>query len=59
VVVGFCFGVHYVSPLINNIFNLPPYISGAVIALVAAVLSKFIYVAGYVFVAGYSGYLIA
>ena len=47
VVVGFCFGVHYVSPLINNIFNLP------------AVLSKFIYVAGYVFVAGYSGYLIA
>ncbi len=59
VVVGFCFGVHYVSPLINNIFNLPPYISGAVIALVAAVLCKFIYVAGYVFAAGYSGYLIA
>ncbi len=58
-IVGFCFGVQYVSPLINNIFALPPYISGAVIALVAAVLSKFIYVSGYIFAAGYVGYHIA
>lgn len=40
---GYCVGVQYVSPLINNVLVLPNYISGIVIALVAAVLCKYLY----------------
>lgn len=42
-VVGYCIGVQYVSPVINNVLVLPNYISGIVIALVAAVLCKYLY----------------
>ncbi len=58
--IGYCVGVTYVHGLIAPIFpTLPDYISGAVIALVAAVLSKFIYVITYIVAAGYAGYLLA
>lgn len=42
-VVGYCIGVQYVSPIINNVLVLPNYVSGIVIALVAAVLCKYLY----------------
>ncbi len=59
VLIGYCVGATYISPLINQIFTLPDYISGAVIAIVAAVLCKFIYVLFYVLAAGYTGYLLS
>ena len=59
VLVGYCVGATYISPLINQIFALPDYISGIVVAIVAAVLCKFIYVVFYVIAAGYVGYLLS
>jgi len=59
VLVGYCVGATYISPLINQIFALPDYVSGVVIAIVAAVLCKFIYVMFYVIAAGYVGYLLS
>jgi hypothetical protein len=58
VAVGYCVGVLSISPLINQAFLLPNYISGIVIAVVAAVLSKYIYFVALALAAGYSVFLI-
>lgn len=55
---GYCVGVLTISPLINQAFLLPNYISGIVIAIVAAVLSKYIYFVALALAAGYSVFLI-
>ncbi len=55
---GYGIGVVIVSPMINQVFALPDYISGAVIALVLAVLCKYIYFAAVAVAAGYSVYVL-
>ncbi|MBQ8380552.1 MAG: hypothetical protein IJY18_01530 [Clostridia bacterium] len=55
---GYAIGVIIVSPLINQVFALPDYISGAVIALVMAVLCKYVYFAAVAVASGYSVYLV-
>ena len=57
-VVGYCAGVLAISPLINKIFALPEYISGIVLAIVAAVLSKYIYHAAVAITCGYSAFVL-
>lgn len=57
--VGYICGVLYISPLINGIFSLPSYISGAVVGLVAAVLCKFMYYVAYAGAAAYSVYIVS
>ena len=58
-VCGFFAGILYISPLINSMFPLPYYISGIVIAIVAAVLCKFIYFILLALAAGYSVYIVS
>ena len=58
IVVGYVVGVITVSPLINQIFVLPNYVSGIVIAIVAGVLAKFIYYIGIVLGVGYISYMV-
>ena len=58
IAVGYCVGVLSISPLINQAFLLPNYISGVVIAIVAAVLSKYVYFLALALAAGYSIFLI-
>ena len=55
--IGYCLGVIIVSPMINQVFALPDYISGAVIAVVLAVLNKYIYFAALAIGVGYSAYV--
>jgi hypothetical protein len=55
--VGYAIGVVIISPMINQVFALPDYISGAVIALVLAVLCKYIYFAVVAIAVGYSVYI--
>ncbi len=55
--VGYGIGVVVVSPMINQVFALPDYVSGAVIAIVLAVLCKYIYFAAVAVAVGYSAYL--
>ena len=57
-VVGYCAGVYFVSPAINNVFALPDYISGIVIAIVVAVLSKYLYFVILAIASAYSVYYI-
>ena len=58
VAVGYSVGVLMISPLINQAFLLPNYITGIVIAIVAAVLSKYIYFVALALASGYSVFLI-
>ena len=57
-VAGYGVGVVFVSPLINKVFALPDYVSGAVVALVLAVLCKFVYFVAVAVASGYSAYLV-
>ena len=57
-VLGYIVGVIGISPLINKIFALPEFISGIIVALVAAVLSKYLYHAAVAIAAGYSLFVI-
>ena len=54
---GYGIGVVIISPMINNVFPLPDYVSGAVIAIVMAVLCKYIYFAAVAVAVGYSAYI--
>ena len=57
-VLGYIVGVLGVSPLINKIFALPEVVSGIILALVAAVLSKYLYHTAVALAAGYSVFLV-
>jgi hypothetical protein len=59
VIVGYGAGVIFVSPLINNIFALPSFVSGIVVAIVAGVLSKVLYYVLVVAGAAYVAYMVA
>lgn len=57
-VLGYVVGVLLVSPLINTIFALPELVSGLVVAIVSAVLSKYLYHAFVMIAAGFSAFLL-
>ena len=57
-VFGYIVGVLGVSPLINKIFALPELVSGLVVAVVAAVLSKYLYHAAIMIALGYSAFVL-
>ena len=57
-VLGFVLGVYYITPLLNDIIAIPPWVSGLVIAIVAAVLYRFLYFATYAVAVGYSVYIL-
>lgn len=59
VVSGYVAGVLYIAPLVNNMVELPSYIAGTVIAIVAAVLCKFLYFLLLAVAAGYSVYIVS
>ena len=56
---GYVVGVVYVSPIINNVLTLPNYVSGVVIAVVAGVLSKYLYFATLGVAAWYTVYFVS
>lgn len=56
--VGFVAGVYYLAPIITFIPNLPPWVVGLVVGIVAAVLSKLVYFLAYIVCAFYSVYLV-
>lgn len=55
---GYAVGVVTISPIINNIFVLPNYVSGIVMAIVAGVLAKFVYYIGIAVGVGYISYMV-
>ena len=55
-VLGYVVGVLLVSPLINTIFALPELVSGLVVAIVSAVLSKYLYHAFVMIALGFSAF---
>ena len=57
--VGFLLGTHLLAPLLPPEITLPGWIIGVVAALIAGVLSRFIYVVLYVISGGYATYLVA
>ena len=56
-VVAFCLGTCYISPLLDPFIVLPHWIMGLMVGAVAAVLYKFVYVALVISVIGYSVYM--
>ena len=57
-VLGFVFGTHLLAPLLPPEVSIPDWIIGIVLALIAAVLSRFLYVILYVTAVGYSAYVL-
>ena len=45
--VGFVCGVYFIGPVLMAIINVPPWVCGLVLAIIAAVLYRFIYYAAY------------
>lgn len=58
-VVGFVVGTHYLAPLLPSQIDIPAWIIGVVIALIAAVLYRFLYIMCYVLTVGYGAYVFA
>jgi len=58
-ILGFEYGVLYVSPMLDDVVAIDHWIAGLVIGLVAALLSKLIYFLAYVGIVGYAVYFIA
>lgn len=58
-IIGYGCGVAFVSPLLDKVVSIPSWISGLVIAIVAAVFFKIIYVLALIAVSGYGVYLLA
>lgn len=56
--IGFACGVMFLAPVVDTIMVLPPWISGLVVGLVAALLCKPLYFLSYIFTAGYSVFAI-
>lgn len=57
-VIAFCLGTCYISPLLDPFIELPHWIMGLIVAAVAAVLYKFIYIFLIVSTIGYSVYMV-
>jgi hypothetical protein len=57
-VAGFLVGTHVLAPLLPPEIAIPGWISGIVLALIAGVLSRFIYIVFYVIAGGYSMYVL-
>jgi len=58
-VVGFVVGTHYLAPLLPDEIDIPAWIIGVVIALIAAVLYRFLYIILYTVTIGYGAYVFA
>ena len=58
-VVGFAVGTHYLAPLLPAEIDIPAWIIGVVLALIAAVLYRFLYIICYTVTVGYSAYVFA
>jgi len=58
-VAGFALGAHLLAPLIPADVNIPAWLVGIVVALVAGVLYRFIYIVLYVTIAGYGMYILS
>ena len=56
--VGFALGVYFLSDMILAILPIPTWVIGLVVGIVAAVLSKLLYVLALAVAAGYSVYLL-
>ena len=56
--IGFVLGVYYITPWIANVVAVPGWVCGLVIAVVAAVLYRFLYIAGYSVACIYSVYIL-
>ena len=52
--IGFACGVLFLAPFVDTIIELPHWVSGLVIGVIAALLSKPLYFITYVFTAAYS-----
>jgi len=57
-VVAFALGTHLLAPLIPAEINIPAWVVGLVVAIIAAVLSRFIYYVVYAVACGYSLYIL-
>ena len=58
-VVGFAVGTHYLAPLLPSEIDIPAWIIGVVVALIAAVLYRFLYIILYTVTIGYGAYVFA
>lgn len=58
-IIGYGCGVAFVSPLLDKVVSVPAWITGIVIAIVAAVLCKITYVLALIAASGYGVYLLA
>lgn len=57
--IGFCLGAHFLPALFPPEINIPAWLVGIVVALISAVLYRFIYIIFYVAFTGYGMYLLA
>jgi hypothetical protein len=58
-VLGFVVGTHYLAPLLPSEIDIPAWIIGVVLALIAAVLYRFLYIICYIVTVGYGSYVFA
>lgn len=57
--VGFAYGVVFLAPFVDTVFQMPHWISGVVVGAIAALLCKLVYFLLYIGAAAYSVYFIA
>ncbi len=57
-IVGFALGTYLLAPLLPPEITIPDWIVGIVVALIAAVLSRFLYFLVYIVFVGYSTYVL-
>ena len=57
--VGFVCGVYFIGPLLMAVINVPPWVCGLVLAIIAAVLYRFIYYIAYAVCCTYFVYVLA
>ena len=55
-IIGFFAGIYFLAPILPAKIGIPAVVAGLVIALIAAILSKFLYTLVYVFFFGYGAY---
>jgi hypothetical protein len=56
---GFVAGATILQPVLSDVgMNIAPWIVGAIIGIIAALFSKFLYLVCYIFLAGYATYMI-
>ena len=57
-VIGFALGVHFITPLLGRVVTVPGWVCGLVIAVVSAVVYRFLYMASYAIACLYSVYIL-